>query len=384
MNDKKNAIKKLQIVTRSLRLNPPLEIKEINLGSPREYLRLFHHAFLDYSPALASEILLKHGMELSSKNDKLFIDGIYKLVRDMFGYVPKLTKDQFFQTSFAQIKALMASEIIEHILERFKLPNQTSRVRLNNENSENIESLSPRDNLKDSQTSVTRKPSFKNNLPKNQLKPKPKETTLKEHQMNEEESQPQQQQQPCFENILNTLMDKLNTLTFTFGSLNQRIDNIERKIEEIKTDRVSTVTQTEHQNEALKNKDYENLSNRITIIESDLINVKQMLSRNSDQNETTNNETMFHSFVNMSNYDEINPYPKKSSLIQGLAYDVDDDVGDSNNNMNDLTINSADSTPTLSNPVKETRLSEEDRNILRAQELVNKANRLSQLLSNVI
>lgn len=103
---------------------------------------------------------------------------------------------------------------------------------------------------------------------------------------------------------------------------------------------------------------------------------------NNYTNETTTYETPSHSFVNMSPRQDDLMFPKKSSLIQGLPYEVDKIL--SIDNPNDLTINSADSTPTLSEPVKQSRLSDEDKNILRAQELVNRANRLSQMLSNAI
>lgn len=110
-----------------------------------------------------------------------------------------------------------------------------------------------------------------------------------------------------------------------------------------------------------------------------------MVNRNMENNysnETTTYETPSHSFVNMSPRQDEMIYPKKSSLIQGLPYEVDRALVVEN--LNDLTIESTDSTPTLPEPVKQSRLSEEDKNILRAQELVNRANRLSQMLSNAI
>lgn len=259
MGDKKNAIKKLQMTCRNIRLSPILDVREINLGSPKEYLRLYHHIFLDYNPALAAEILNKHGMELSSKNDKLFIDGIYKLVRDMFGYVPKLTKDQFFQTSFAQIKALMASDIIELILEKFRLTPTVSKHKII-ENNENIESREI--NFNSRAPSLPRKPSLKSKSVANS-----KESVLKEQKNNVNESH----NQNLYENLLNTLMEKINNLTVTFGNIVQRIENIENKIEEIKNqdEKVSN-------KEFVNDQNYDKLSNRITILESDLIHVKQV------------------------------------------------------------------------------------------------------------
>ena len=72
------------------------------------------------SPALASEILVKHNLELNGKSDKGFVDGIYKLARDMLTYVPKLTKDQFFQTSFATQKCQMTIDLIRLIQQKCK------------------------------------------------------------------------------------------------------------------------------------------------------------------------------------------------------------------------------------------------------------------------
>ena len=92
----------------------------INIGSPKEYLKLYHFLFLSYNPGIANEILDKHQMELSTKNDKSFIDGVYRLLRDMFEYVPKLNKDQFFNTSYAQVKANMACDVIGLIQQRIK------------------------------------------------------------------------------------------------------------------------------------------------------------------------------------------------------------------------------------------------------------------------
>jgi hypothetical protein len=92
-----------------------LTFKRVTNGSIREYLRLYHYIFLDYSPQIAAEIVNKHNIELNYRNDKAFIDGIYRLCRDMLKYAPKLNRDQFFHTGFAQAKAEMASDIIEKI-----------------------------------------------------------------------------------------------------------------------------------------------------------------------------------------------------------------------------------------------------------------------------
>jgi hypothetical protein len=60
-------------------------------------------------------------MELQAKNDKSFMDSIYKLMRDMLDYKPPITKEQFFTIGFIEVKALMACEIITAIQKKFKL-----------------------------------------------------------------------------------------------------------------------------------------------------------------------------------------------------------------------------------------------------------------------
>lgn len=60
-------------------------------------------------------------MELNGKNDKAFIDSIYKLMRDMFNYKPPINKDQFFTTGYVELKALMACELINLFQQKFKL-----------------------------------------------------------------------------------------------------------------------------------------------------------------------------------------------------------------------------------------------------------------------
>ena len=92
----------------------------MNDGGVKEHLKIYHYIFLSYSPALASEILNKHNLELTHKGDKCFVDGVYKLARDMLTYVPKLTKDQFFQTNFATQKCQMTIDLIKLVQQKCK------------------------------------------------------------------------------------------------------------------------------------------------------------------------------------------------------------------------------------------------------------------------
>ena len=100
----------------------------MNDGGVKEHLKIYHYIFLSFSPALASEILNKHNLELNHKSDKCFVDGIYKLARDMLTYVPKLTKDQFFQTNFATQKCQMTIDLIKLVQQKCKSFQASERV----------------------------------------------------------------------------------------------------------------------------------------------------------------------------------------------------------------------------------------------------------------
>jgi hypothetical protein len=100
----------------------------LNDGGVKEHLKIYHYIFLSFSPSLASEILNKHNLELNHKSDKCFVDGIYKLARDMLTYVPKLTKDQFFQTNFATQKCQMTIDLIKLVQQKCKSFQANERV----------------------------------------------------------------------------------------------------------------------------------------------------------------------------------------------------------------------------------------------------------------
>ncbi len=76
-------------------------------------MKIYHYVFLNYSPHIASEIVNKHNLELTHKTDKYFIDGIYKLFRDMLNYTPKINKEQFIQNGFMVAKCNMCADVIE-------------------------------------------------------------------------------------------------------------------------------------------------------------------------------------------------------------------------------------------------------------------------------
>lgn len=99
-----------------------------NQGYPEEFLPLIHFALLGFSRLLARS-LASLGFELYGKSDLRFMDGVYKVdsllaldslsalanaslkvLRDEFNYFPRLSREQFFSTGYAEQKMLLTSE----------------------------------------------------------------------------------------------------------------------------------------------------------------------------------------------------------------------------------------------------------------------------------
>lgn len=89
-----------------------LDLKGIAQGVPKAFLPVVHHVFLDYSISLAQYFANKE-YDLYGKTDLRFMEAVYKVLRDEFGYKPQITKEQFLTIGFAERKILSLCEILK-------------------------------------------------------------------------------------------------------------------------------------------------------------------------------------------------------------------------------------------------------------------------------
>lgn len=89
-----------------------LDLKGIAQGVPKAFLPVVHHVFLDYSISLAQYFANKE-YDLYGKTDLRFMEAVYKVLRDDFGYKPQITKEQFLTIGFAERKILSLCEILK-------------------------------------------------------------------------------------------------------------------------------------------------------------------------------------------------------------------------------------------------------------------------------
>ena len=111
--DLKNNLRKL--VSELKQVHYPqseLDLKGIAQGLPKAFLPVVHHVFLDYSIDLAQYFATKE-YELYGKTDLRFMEAVYKVLRDEFGYKPEVTKEQFLTIGFAERKIISLCAILK-------------------------------------------------------------------------------------------------------------------------------------------------------------------------------------------------------------------------------------------------------------------------------
>ena len=111
--DLKNNLRKLVSELKQVHFpQSELDLKGIAQGIPKAFLPALHHVFLDYSISLAQYFSSKE-YELYGKTDLRFLETVYKVLRDEFGYKPHVTKEQFLTIGFAERKIISLCDILK-------------------------------------------------------------------------------------------------------------------------------------------------------------------------------------------------------------------------------------------------------------------------------
>lgn len=111
--DLKNNLRKLVSELKQVHFpQNELDLKGIAQGVPQAFLPALHHAFLDYSISLAEYFAAKE-YDLYGKTDLRFLEAVYKVLRDEFGYKPQVTKEQFLTIGFAERKIISLCAILK-------------------------------------------------------------------------------------------------------------------------------------------------------------------------------------------------------------------------------------------------------------------------------
>lgn len=117
--DLTNNIRKLQKELKSMKYQETLDLSGLALGKASALLPIYHYAFTTYSCAIAEQIA-GTDTELYTKTDLRFMEGCYKILRDLFHYKPPITKEQFFNSGFVERKIIMCTEVMKLIQKKNK------------------------------------------------------------------------------------------------------------------------------------------------------------------------------------------------------------------------------------------------------------------------
>ncbi|XP_064608935.1 uncharacterized protein LOC135473068 isoform X2 [Liolophura sinensis] len=112
--DMTNNLRNLQKALKLVKYEDTVDISGLSKGIPNHFLPIYHYAFTMFS-AVVAEKIADMDVELFGKSDLKFMEGVYKVLRDLFGYKPPITRDQFFSKGFAERKVIMCAEVINLI-----------------------------------------------------------------------------------------------------------------------------------------------------------------------------------------------------------------------------------------------------------------------------
>jgi len=112
VGDLKNNLEKLRSDLRVIKYPDPVDIKGLTEGNPIASLPIIHYVMLSFSKSVA-EFIIDQGYDLLVKSDHAFIDTVYKLLRQKFGYRPALSMGQFLTIGYAERKILFCTDVIK-------------------------------------------------------------------------------------------------------------------------------------------------------------------------------------------------------------------------------------------------------------------------------
>ncbi|XP_078684521.1 uncharacterized protein LOC144917990 isoform X3 [Branchiostoma floridae x Branchiostoma belcheri] len=117
--DLKNNIHKLLSELKHIKYPVELDYQGITTGTTSAFLPVLHHALLEFSRPVCAEIN-DMGIELYGKTDQRFVEGVYKVLRDVFQYKPTITKDKFLNAGFAEHKVILVYDVLKMVQEKHR------------------------------------------------------------------------------------------------------------------------------------------------------------------------------------------------------------------------------------------------------------------------
>lgn len=134
--DVRGNIERLKAELRKVQYPGPVDDKMLANGEPGAFLPMLHYALLSFSRTVA-RALLDRGFDLAGKSDLRFIEGVIRVLQDVFNYRPGLLPGQILTRGFAERKVILVHDIVvmckkwhnEDVQERKRRHPSASRAR---------------------------------------------------------------------------------------------------------------------------------------------------------------------------------------------------------------------------------------------------------------
>ncbi|EDQ90826.1 uncharacterized protein MONBRDRAFT_23873 [Monosiga brevicollis MX1] len=135
-----NNLGRLQRALRVVRYAGHFDTTRAKLGDPAAFLPLIHYTLLAYSHRVSAE-LAEHGYELYGKSDLRFVEAVFRLLRNEFGYSPRLSTEQFFARGFAELKMILVVDITDICIKRHRELARQAKAELGPRGSTRVENV---------------------------------------------------------------------------------------------------------------------------------------------------------------------------------------------------------------------------------------------------
>ncbi|XP_011683692.2 centrosomal protein of 44 kDa [Strongylocentrotus purpuratus] len=125
--DVKGNLRSLRTELKHAKYPKDLDFISLARGAPKEFLPIMHYMLCDYSRPV-THLILESNLELAAKTDQKFMEAVYKLLRDLFHYVPRITGPQFFKSGFAEHKILLTRDVVSMVRNKHKQLTRASKT----------------------------------------------------------------------------------------------------------------------------------------------------------------------------------------------------------------------------------------------------------------
>lgn len=113
--DVKNNIRKLQYELRKVKYPFDIDSDGLLSASWDTLQPIYKYIFSQYSPVITEEVQLRLGFDLSSRVHSRFLEGLYRVLRDIYQYKPPITKEQLCANGFVERKIMMCTEVVKMV-----------------------------------------------------------------------------------------------------------------------------------------------------------------------------------------------------------------------------------------------------------------------------